>query len=92
MGLFEHPYTGLSVKQANATIDTPQSAALARKLDAESIVLLENHNKTLPLKKASKIAVIGPMADGVMNVSTDHLPIHKCADKGSVWRLCLCEI
>lgn len=69
MGLFEYPYTALPIKQANATINTPKSAALARQLDAESIILLENHNKTLPLKKSSKIAVIGPMADGVMNVS-----------------------
>ncbi|KAJ5182650.1 hypothetical protein N7492_000266 [Penicillium capsulatum] len=38
-------------------------------LDKESIVLLENHNQTLPLKKSGSIAVIGPMAQGFMNVS-----------------------
>jgi len=69
MGLFEHPFTALPIKQANATVNTPKAKALARQLDVESIVLLENHNKTLPLKKSSNIAVIGTMADGVMNVT-----------------------
>jgi beta-glucosidase len=41
---------------------------LARQLDAESIVLLENHGNTLPLSKTANIAMIGPMAHGFMNV------------------------
>ena len=45
------------------------AVGLARQLDAESIVLLENHNNVLPLKKDANIAVIGPMAHGYMNVS-----------------------
>ena len=69
MGLFENPYTGLPTNQTNATIHTVADVALARKLDAESIVLLENHNDTLPLSRNQKIAVIGPMASGIINVS-----------------------
>jgi len=41
--------------------------ALARQLDSESIILLENKNQTLPLKKSANTAVIGPMAHGYMN-------------------------
>ena len=67
MGLFENPYLGVS-KNATATkIHTPENVALARQLDAESIVLLENTKDVLPLSKSANVAVIGPMADGFMN-------------------------
>lgn len=67
-GLFEHPYPPVWNNGTNGTADvihTPKAVALARKLDAESIVLLENHDSILPLKKDANIAVIGPMADFV---------------------------
>ena len=69
MGLFEHPYMAAPADKTASLIHTPETIALARKLDGESIVLLENHKNVLPLKKASNIAVIGPMAHGYMNVS-----------------------
>lgn len=69
MGLFENPYLGLPASKASSKIHTPETIALARELDAESIVLLENHGNVLPLDKSAKIAVIGPMAHGYMNVS-----------------------
>ncbi|KAJ4287726.1 hypothetical protein N0V90_012430 [Kalmusia sp. IMI 367209] len=69
MGLFENPYPGLgSNNGTNGTVSgihSPSSVKLARKLDAESIVLLENKEQTLPLKRDANIAVIGPMADFV---------------------------
>ncbi|KAF4630127.1 hypothetical protein G7Y89_g8016 [Cudoniella acicularis] len=67
MGLFENPYLAVPANQTASFIHTPENIALARQLDAESIVLLENYNQTLPLSKSSNIAVIGPMADGFMN-------------------------
>lgn len=70
MGLFENPYTGVEGDKAATLIHTPEIVALARQLDTESIVLLENHNDILPLKKSTNVAVIGPMAHGFMNVST----------------------
>ena len=69
MGLFENPYPGVQEGEFKKYIHTPEAVELARNLDKESIVLLENHNSTLPLKKDASIAVIGPMAYGFMNVS-----------------------
>jgi beta-glucosidase len=69
MGLFENPYPAAPVSQWNKLIHSKEAVKLARQLDKESIVLLENHNNTLPLKKQGNIAVIGPMAHGFMNVS-----------------------
>lgn len=68
MGLFESPYLGVPANETASKIHTPETIALAREIDAESIVLLENHNDILPLSKTAKIAVIGPMAHGFMNV------------------------
>lgn len=60
LGLFERPYTPASSE--NERFYLPQSLTTAEQLAEESIVLLKNKNKTLPLSKVSKIAVIGPMA------------------------------
>jgi beta-glucosidase len=67
MGLFEHPYLGVSANETASLIHTPENIALARQLDGESIVLLENHDDVLPLSKTANVAVIGPMAYGFMN-------------------------
>ena len=66
-GLFENPYLGVPANKAASKIHTKENVALARELDAESIILLENHNNVLPLSKKAKVAVIGPMAHGYMN-------------------------
>ncbi|KAJ4368808.1 hypothetical protein N0V83_005890 [Neocucurbitaria cava] len=64
MGLFENPYPGLSSSNATSSdFHANEHVALARNLDAESIVLLENKNSTLPLSKSANIAVIGPMGN-----------------------------
>ncbi|KAH7121347.1 glycoside hydrolase superfamily [Dactylonectria macrodidyma] len=44
------------------TMDTPETAALLRKIGNESIVLLKNENSVLPLAKDKKTLVIGPNA------------------------------
>jgi beta-glucosidase len=67
MGLFENPNPAAPRDQWDNIINTPAAKKLARDLDAESIVLLQNPNRTLPLSKTDKIAVIGPMASGFMN-------------------------
>jgi beta-glucosidase len=78
MGLFENPYQGIPLDTTDTVIHTEENVALARKLEAESIVLLENKDHTLPLSKSANIAVIGPMAnftnlgDYVVKGSADH--------------------
>ncbi|KAI1175915.1 glycoside hydrolase family 3 protein [Nemania sp. FL0916] len=72
-GMFENPYTGVAKNKQSQYIHTPEIVKLARQLDSESIVLLENHNNVLPLKKNANIAVIGPMAHGYMNYG-DYVP------------------
>lgn len=67
MGLFENPNPAAPKEQWSSIINNAAAKKLARDLDAESIVLLQNPNKTLPLSKTDKIAVIGPMASGFMN-------------------------
>jgi beta-glucosidase len=65
LGLFDHPYT----EPGPAYVATPERRAAARKVAAETFVLLKNDavegvGKLLPLPaKAKKVALIGPMAD-----------------------------
>ncbi|OJI99072.1 hypothetical protein ASPVEDRAFT_80698 [Aspergillus versicolor CBS 583.65] len=67
LGLFENPYPAAPKEEWDNLIHSKEAVDLARELDKESIVLLENHNNVLPLKKTGEIAVIGPMAHGRMN-------------------------
>lgn len=60
MGLFEQPYTQPGL--AEEVLFTPAHQAAARKMAAESFVLLKNEGGLLPLNKTGQsIAVIGPM-------------------------------
>lgn len=63
MGLFENPYQGVPLNATKAIVHTEEHVQLARNIETESIVLLENKNSTLPLSKSAKVAVIGPMAN-----------------------------
>jgi beta-glucosidase len=63
MGLFENPYLGVSGNSTATKIHTPKNVEVARRLDAGSIVLLENRKAILPLKRDANVAVIGPMAN-----------------------------
>lgn len=62
LGLFENPYT--DIKGVQNFIGNEKHVALAEKMATESIVLLKNENKLLPLNKneIKSIAVIGPNA------------------------------
>lgn len=68
LGLFENPYRFLDLKRHDKDIYTPEHRQAARNLAAESFVLLKNDGDLLPLKKAGKIALIGPMADNRINM------------------------
>ncbi|HEX8415179.1 MAG TPA: glycoside hydrolase family 3 protein, partial [Sphingomicrobium sp.] len=61
-GLFEHPYVDAAA--AHAKEATPDAIALARQAARESMVLLKNDNRLLPLNPAAlkRVAVLGTHA------------------------------
>ncbi len=59
-GLFENPFPD---KSLIAKIGIPAHRVVARQAVRESMVLLKNKNQTLPLKKNTKIVVVGPFAN-----------------------------
>ncbi|ROM81395.1 beta-glucosidase [Pseudomonas brassicacearum] len=65
MGLFKDPYLRIG-KAEDDPADTYAESRLhrsdARDVARRSLVLLENRNQTLPLKKTAKIALVGPLA------------------------------
>jgi beta-glucosidase len=64
MGLFEDPY----MKNLTTEVDTLGSTkyrAIAKKLVSESMVLLKNKGKLLPLKAGQKIYVTGPAINDI---------------------------
>ena len=61
-GLFEHPY--VDVDAVRAAMTSAWKADLSREIAGKSITLLKN-NGVLPLKKGTKLAVIGPHADNL---------------------------
>ncbi|WP_293915939.1 MULTISPECIES: glycoside hydrolase family 3 N-terminal domain-containing protein [unclassified Sphingobacterium] len=70
MGLFEKPF--VEAKTAKKEVKTEANIALSRQVARESIVLLENKNNILPLRKDVKIAIVGPNADNVYNMLGDY--------------------
>jgi beta-glucosidase len=62
-GLFDHPYVD-GPERAEKLLNSSEHVAVALRAARESLVLLKNRGKTLPLsKQISSIAVIGPNAD-----------------------------
>jgi len=60
LGLFDQPYTPTTTEKER--FYRPGSLKIAEQLAEESVVLLKNQDKILPLTQAKKIAVIGPVA------------------------------
>jgi beta-glucosidase len=64
LGLFDDPYLYCSKQRQETEIMTPGNLAFARKLVAESCVLLKNQDGILPIPSTGRsIAVIGPLGD-----------------------------
>lgn len=77
LGLFADPYKYCNIERSKTDVYTAEHIKAARSTAAESFVLLKNQGNLLPLKKAGKIALIGPLADtkenmpGTWSVATD---------------------
>lgn len=66
LGLFENPYGNVNSDREVKVLKSKENLESARKLTAETLVLLKNEEQTLPLKKDNqKIALIGPYADNI---------------------------
>src|SRR6266545_2288687 len=63
LGLFDHPMVDAS--KADAAVQAGRDVTL--QAARESITLLRNQNKVLPLSPASKVVVTGPSADSMTN-------------------------
>ncbi|EPJ87351.1 beta-glucosidase BglX [Pseudomonas sp. CFII68] len=65
MGLFKDPYLRIGKAEddpADTYAESRMHRSDARDVARRSLVLLENRNQTLPLKKTAKIALVGPLA------------------------------
>ncbi len=69
LGLFEDPYRYCNVKRAKKEVFTPENRAEARRIAAETFVLLKNNNSMLPLQRKGRIALVGPLANTASNMS-----------------------
>ncbi len=65
LGLFENPYGNTNEEREKKILKCKEHLQKARELTAETFVLLKNEKKVLPLKRDSKIALIGPYADNI---------------------------
>lgn len=71
LGLFEKPFVDEGL--ASKVIYSQRAKEINLDLARESIVLLKNENKVLPIdKKIRRIAVIGPNADNIYNQLGDY--------------------
>ena len=60
LGLFDRPYTEEVAESERYLL--PESLEVAEQLAVESVVLLKNEDDVLPVERAKRIALIGPMA------------------------------
>ncbi|RED96182.1 beta-glucosidase BglX [Marinoscillum furvescens] len=69
LGLFENPYQYADPERAKKEVFTAENRAEARKIAAESFVLLKNENNVLPIQSDQTIALVGPLADNKENMA-----------------------
>ncbi len=68
LGLFENPYKYCDEQRAKTEIFSAANREEARKIAAQSFVLLKNDKKVLPLKKSGTIGLVGPLVDNQHNM------------------------
>ena len=68
LGLFDDPYKYCDASRVKKDIFTAENRTVARKIAAETFVLLKNENNLLPLQRKGKIALVGPLANTKANM------------------------
>jgi beta-glucosidase len=68
LGLFEDPYRYCNEQRSATEVFTAANRAEARKIAAQSFVLLKNNN-VLPIATGKTIALVGPLADAKENMT-----------------------
>lgn len=68
LGLFDDPYRYCDATRAGKEVFSKEHRAEARKLSAETFVLMKNNNNVLPLQKKGTIALVGPLANNKVNM------------------------
>ncbi|GAB2781832.1 beta-glucosidase BglX [Halomonas shantousis] len=71
MGLFRDPYRRIGTAAEdpeNVNAESRLHREAARDVARHSLVLLENHDSTLPLRKSGTIALVGPLADSAVDM------------------------
>ncbi|MGE7993414.1 beta-glucosidase BglX [Pseudomonas sp. NPDC089554] len=71
MGLFKNPYVRIGKAETDLAEyygDDRLHREAARDVARRSLVLLENREQTLPLKKAGTVALVGPLADAPIDM------------------------
>lgn len=63
LGLFREPFARCDEERAKQIFMNPHHREIARQAARESMVLLKNERRLLPLEKHGIIALIGPLAD-----------------------------
>lgn len=63
LGLFTNPYRNFDQDKAARVTLTKENRETAKRAALQAMVLLENKNNTLPIKKNCNIALIGPFAN-----------------------------
>lgn len=68
LGLFDNPYKYCNPERPAREVYTPEHRSVARRIAAETFVLLKNQNNLLPLQRKGNIALIGPLANTRANM------------------------
>ena len=68
LGLFDDPYKFCREEEAAKLVYSDEFRAAARRISADSYVLLKNDGELLPLSRKGTIAVVGPLANTGTNM------------------------
>lgn len=68
LGLFDNPLRRIDPARETARSRRPEALALSREAGRKSIVMVKNDGDVLPLARSTRIALIGPFAQGAHDI------------------------